>query len=104
MTTATAPLRSGPGRTGTPPAEILPLMGDNPRVRYRQAHGELPAWIHVATQRHRPGRPDGHRPPKHVRPRHRKPRRSNAWLLAGYTCATAAGALMSQALSALVAP
>ncbi|WP_017575883.1 hypothetical protein [Nocardiopsis kunsanensis] len=45
-------------------ADMLAQMQDNPRVRYRQLHGELPAWMLPKEDRvSRPPRPRPEAPP-----------------------------------------
>ncbi|MGW5877249.1 hypothetical protein ACWFMI_11970 [Nocardiopsis terrae] len=64
-------------RTGTRPPtrqqRLLGQMADNPRVAYRQAHGELPHWMKVAarqrTEHERTARQPSEEPPRIPRPR-----------------------------------
>ncbi|MGW5876002.1 hypothetical protein ACWFMI_05520 [Nocardiopsis terrae] len=98
--------------------QLLAQMRGNPRVEHRLAHGELPAWMHVAAQRRRtpapvprprpapddgPTRPGPGLPPLPRRPRsHRKPRRKFGWFVTIYALATAAGALIQHVFSNLL--
>ncbi|WP_152436733.1 hypothetical protein [Nocardiopsis xinjiangensis] len=45
-----------PGIPRTHQARMLAQMADNPRVRYRQLHGELPAWMNAQEERTPPRR------------------------------------------------
>ena len=88
---------------------LLAQMPDNPRVVYRQAHGQIPAWMDThaarltANDNPRPARrsepapapaPERTPTPRVPRP-HRKPRRPGrtAWRLTAYALAALAGAL-----------
>ncbi|MET9709706.1 hypothetical protein ACFYOC_10270 [Nocardiopsis alba] len=85
----------------------LAQMADDPRVRYRQEHGELPHWMKVASRRHdqrevrpvpspRPAPddvpPTGPSSPPTRLGRHRRPKRPG-WRLLAYGLAVVGGAL-----------
>ncbi|MFE1102747.1 hypothetical protein ACFW4K_19690 [Nocardiopsis alba] len=85
----------------------LAQMADDPRVRYRQEHGELPHWMKVASRRHdqrevrtvpspRPAPddvpPTGPSSPPRRPGCHRKPRHTK-WRILAYGLAVGAGAL-----------
>ncbi|GHC87510.1 hypothetical protein GCM10007079_31740 [Nocardiopsis terrae] len=102
----------------TPARALTKQPAQQPVVEHRLAHGELPAWMHVAAQRRRtpapvprprpapddaPTRPGPGLPPLPLRPRsHRKPRRKFGWFVTIYALATAAGALIQHVFSNLL--
>ena len=67
-----------PGAPRTHQARMLDQMADNPRVRYRLDHGELPAWMNTREERTPPRRQPRPRPAPSTIPRPRTPHGSSS--------------------------
>lgn len=63
-----------PGTARTHQARMLDQMADNPRVRYRLDHGELPAWMSAREERTPPRRPRRQPRPRPATPTVPRPR------------------------------